>query len=74
MNRITYLAGVLAVIAFPAFADKQPAPNPVWSEEKILLLLEQMQQDIRQIQQDLEEVRGDREEAGLPKPRSEKIK
>lgn len=74
MNRIVYWAGVIAVIAAPALADKQPAPKPVWSEERILLLLEQMQQDIRQIQQDLEEVRGDQQEVVQPKPRPEKIK
>ena len=72
MNRIVYFAGVVAMIAAPAFADKQP--EPVWSEEKILLVLEQMQQDIRQIQQDLDEILGDRAEAGLPKPLPEKIK
>lgn len=65
MNRITYLAGVLAVIAFPAFAEEQPKTITVaeCEAEKILLMLEMVREDITAMQQDLLEIQGDQEDS-----------
>lgn len=69
--KLYYLAGVLAMLAAPAFAEKTPVkpitkPTHITTEqcemEKIILLLGMVQQDIQQMQADLEEIRGDREE------------
>jgi hypothetical protein len=69
--KITYIAGVLAMIAFPAFAEKELV-KPVKPEtitvaqcesEKILILLEQVRKDILAMQQDFQEVRGDQEDS-----------
>lgn len=86
MKRISYLAGVMALIAFPALADKHPVkPETVTvtqcESEKIILLLELMRQDIARLTADLEEVQGDQQEIAKPikvvpkpVPRPEKIK
>lgn len=71
MNRITYLAGVLAVFAFPVLAD-QTLTKPKLTDtitvqqcemEKIQLLLDITQADIQAALEDLKEIQGDREDS-----------
>lgn len=72
MNKILYVATVLALFAAPVMADKMP--TTCYTDKELLWTIEKMERLIEQLQQDLAEVEGDRTEMIRPQARPTDLK
>ena len=77
MTRLTLMAGAIAMIAFPAFADKQPIPDYEYQIANALEQLDEIEVNVQKLQNLYTDllVQMERNQLGAvrPVPRPEKI-